>query len=85
MQRSVGACTERAQMCQRSECPALCSQRSQTPSKSALCSFWGFLRNLHLCYSLNRQSISMGKELGRVAVQGGWEGGCFPGQYFKPL
>lgn len=74
MQRSVGACTERAQMCQRSECPALCSQRSQMPSKSALCSFWGFLRNLHLCYSPNRQAFPWERNLaGRPwkAAEGG--------------
>lgn len=65
MQRSVGACTEWAQMCQRSEWCLLCSQHTETGSNSALCSFWVFLRNLHLCYSRNRQTISMGKELGR--------------------
>jgi len=52
-------------MCQRSECRLLCSQLAEMGSKSALCSFWVFLRSLHLCYSRNRQAISMGKELGR--------------------
>lgn len=85
MQRSVGACTERVQMCQQSECHPLCSQLAQTGSKSALCSFWVFLRNLHLWHSRNRETISMGKELGRGAAERGWEGGCFPMQYFQPF
>lgn len=79
MQRSVGA-RGAARMCQRAECPALCSQLSQTPSKSALCSFWGCLRNLHLCYSQNRHGISMGKELGRAV-----RGGLFSRAVFQPL